>query len=296
MAEHSAAPASGAASASGASSASGGSGASGAEGRRVAVVTGGSRGIGRAVVEALLGAGYRVFFGSRRQDSLARTLADLAARFGPAVAARPLDVRVQAEVDAFFAWVTGQADRIDCLVNNAGLGIFGPVDGLSGDQWREVIDTNLSGPFYCLRAAAPVMKRQGSGWILNIGSLAGRNPMAGGAAYNASKFGLIGLSEAAMLDLRQSGVRVAAILPGSVDTTFGDRPGARPGPDAAPSPPGGGPAGGAGGATGTSGSAGDRAWMLAPEDVAAMVLHLLSYPERALPSLVEMRPTRPPRR
>jgi NAD(P)-dependent dehydrogenase (short-subunit alcohol dehydrogenase family) len=105
--------------------------------------------------------------------------------------------------------------------------------------------------------------------------------MAGGAAYNASKFGLIGLSEAAMLDLRQAGVRVTAILPGSVDTSFGDRP-ARAGQSA--------PAAAEGGA------GGDRAWMLAPQDVAAMILHLLSFPERALPSLVEMRPTKPPRR
>ena len=109
------------------------------------------------------------------------------------------------------------------------------------------------------------MRRQGSGFIVNIASLAGKNPFAGGAAYNASKFGLVGMSEAAMLDLRQSGVRVTAILPGSVDTGFAHRGD----PDA------------------------DRSWMLAPEDVAAMVLHLISYPDRALPSLVEMRPTRP---
>jgi len=238
---------------------------------KVAMVTGGSRGIGRAVVEALLGAGWRVFFGSKSQESLERARAELADRFGAAVAGRPLDVRQQEEADAFVDWVVSQAGGLDCLVNNAGVGTFAPVDALSGDAWRAVVETNLSGAFYCLRAAAGPMKRQGRGWIFNIGSLAGRNAMAGGAAYNASKFGLIGLSEAAMLDLRQFGVRVAAILPGSVDTGFGV-PG-RPAADAR-----------------------GRAWMLAPEDVAAMVLHLLSYPERALPSLVEMRPTRPPQR
>jgi 3-oxoacyl-[acyl-carrier protein] reductase len=239
-----------------------------AGGRKIAVVTGGSRGIGRAVVEALLGAGYRVFFGSRGADSVERTLADLGSRFGAAVAGRPLDVRRQEQVDAFAGWVVAEAGRIDCLVNNAGLGTFAPVDGLSGDQWRATVETNLSGAFYCIRAVAPTMKQQGGGWIFNIASLAGKNPMPGGAAYNASKFGLIGLSEAAMLDLRPFGVRVAAILPGSVDTSFGD-PGRR---------------------------SGDRSWMLAPEDVASMILHLLSYPDRALPSLVEMRPTRPPHR
>jgi 3-oxoacyl-[acyl-carrier protein] reductase len=243
-----------------------------AGGSPVAIVTGGSRGIGRAAVAALLGAGYRVYFGSRRQESVDAALAALSGAGGAGVQARALDVRHEGQVQAFVDWVVGDAGRIDCLVNNAGLGIMAPVDSLSGEQWREVLDTNLSGAFYCLRAVAPVMKRQGSGWIFNIASLASRNPMAGGAAYNASKFGMIGLSEAAMLDLRHHGVRVAAILPGSVDTGFGNR--AQPG-DAAGK---------------------EHAWKLAPEDVAAMVLHLLSYPDRALPSLVEMRPSRPPKR
>jgi len=239
-----------------------------AGGGKVAMVTGGSRGIGRAVVEALLGAGYRVFFASRSPDSVTRALAELRSRHGEAVAGRPLDVRRQEQVDAFVDWVIAEAGRVDCLVNNAGLGAFGPVYGLSGDQWREVLETNLSGAFYCVRAVAGTMKEQGAGWIFNVGSLASKNAMVGGAAYNASKFGLLGLSEAAMLDLRQFGVRVAAILPGSVDTSFGN-PRTR---------------------------GGDQSWMLAPEDVAAMILHLLSYPDRALPSLVEMRPTRPPKR
>jgi 3-oxoacyl-[acyl-carrier protein] reductase len=240
-------------------------------GGRVAMVTGGSRGIGRAVVEALLGARYRVFFGSRSQESVNGALAELRPRLGAhgaSIAWRPLDVRKQDQVDAFAAWVLAEAGRIDCLVNNAGLGTFGPVYTLSGDQWREVLETNLNGAFYCIRAVAGTMKEQGSGWIFNIASLAGKSPMAGGAAYNASKYGMLGLSEAAMLDLRQFGVRVTTILPGSVDTSFGS-----------PAKP-----------------RGDRSWMLAPEDVAAMVLHLLSYPDRALPSQVEIRPTRPPKK
>jgi 3-oxoacyl-[acyl-carrier protein] reductase len=237
-------------------------------GAKVAMVTGGSRGIGRAVVEALLGARYRVFFGSRSQESVDLALAELRPRHGAAVAGRPLDVRRQEQVDAFAGWMLAEAGRIDCLVNNAGMGAFAPVHSLSGNQWREVLETNLSGAFYCLRAVAGKMKDQGSGWIFNIASLAAKSPMAGGAAYNASKYGVLGLSEAAMLDLRQFGVRVTAILPGSVDTSFGS-----------PGKP-----------------RGDRSWMLAPEDVAAMVLHLLSYPERALPSHVEIRPTRPPKK
>ncbi|HEX7181277.1 MAG TPA: SDR family oxidoreductase [Thermoanaerobaculia bacterium] len=233
---------------------------------KVAVVTGGNRGIGRGITEALLGDGWRVFLCSRSQGSLDPALAELRERFGERVAGRPVDARNQGEVDAFAGWVLQEAGRIDCLVNNAGIGRFGPVDELTGDQWREVLQTNLDGCFYFIRAVAPAMKRQGEGWIFNIASLAGKNPFAGGAAYNASKFGLIGLSEAAMLDLRQHGVRVAAILPGSVDTGFGQRSDRK-----------------------------DRSWMLQPEDIASMVLHLLSYPSNALPSLVEMRPSRPPK-
>jgi 3-oxoacyl-[acyl-carrier protein] reductase len=234
---------------------------------KVAIVTGGSRGIGCGIATALLGQGWRVFLCSRSQASVDKALAELGGRFAGMVDGRPVDVRNQGEVDAFAAWVAAKAGRIDCLVNNAGLGRFGPVDELTGEQWREVLQTNLDGAFYFIRAVAPVMKRQADGWIFNIASLAGKNPFAGGAAYNASKFGLIGLSEAAMLDLRPHGVRVSAILPGSVDTGFGHPESVGKGHD----------------------------WKLRPEDIAAMVLHLLSYPSRALPSQVEMRPSRPPK-
>src|SRR5258707_7701246 len=107
--------------------------------RKVAMVTGGSRGIGRAAVEALLGAGYRVFFGSRSRESVDKALAELGGSFGAAAAGRPLDVRRQDEVDAFVEWVIAEAGRIDCLVNNAGTAPFRPVGGLSGDQWRAVL-------------------------------------------------------------------------------------------------------------------------------------------------------------
>jgi len=239
---------------------------------RIAIVTGGSRGIGRGITEALLGQGWRVFLCSRSQGSVDAAVGALRERFGEAVAGRPVDVRRQEEVDAFVSWVLAEAGRIDCLVNNAGLGRFAPVDELSGDEWREVLRTNLDGAFYFIRAVAPGMKRQGDGWIFNIASLAGKNAMAGGAAYNASKFGLVGLSEATMLDLRKYGVRVSAILPGSVDTDFAS-PGNR----------------------GEGSERKDQSWKLRPEDIAATVLHLLSYPQRALPSQVEIRPSRPPK-
>ena len=227
---------------------------------KIAIVTGGSRGIGRGVVEALLEAGWRVRFCSRSPESVQRTQAELAARFGDAVRGRAVDVRNQEEVDAFVR----EESRIDCLVNNAGLGIFGPVDELTGDQWREVIETNLSGCFYFLRAVAPVMKRQGSGWIFNVASLAGKHAMAGGAAYNASKFGLLGFSEAMMLDVREHGIRVCCVMPGSVNTYFNDKD---------PSP--------------------ENGWMIQPQDIARIVMDLLAFPENALPSRIEVRPTCP---
>ncbi|HEV8578136.1 MAG TPA: SDR family oxidoreductase [Thermoanaerobaculia bacterium] len=234
--------------------------------KKIAIVTGGSRGIGRGIVEALLRAGWRVRFCSRKPSSVEEAQQELSEAFGDAAAGRAVDVRSQEQVDHFVEETLGDEGRIDCLVNNAGVGTFSPVDELTGEQWREVIETNLSGCFYFLHAVAPAMKRQGEGWIFNISSLAGRNPLAGGAAYNASKFGLIGLSEAAMLDLRQHGVRVAAILPGSVASEFSH------------------PSGGK-----------DQSWRLQPEDIASMILHLLSYPPHALPSLVEMRPAKPPK-
>jgi len=232
---------------------------------RVALVTGGSRGIGRAIVEALLAEGWRVFFCSLSQESVDEALGVLG-EHGDRVAGRVADVRDQARVDDLVAWVLAEAGRLDCLVNNAGLGRFGPVDSLSAEDWREVIETNLNGAFYAIRAVATPMMERGAGWIVNIASLASKNPFAGGAAYNASKFGLLGLSEAAMLDLRHHGVRVTAVLPGSVDTDF--RPqGRKPRTD----------------------------WMLRPEDVARAVIDLLRYPDRALPSRLELRPSHPPR-
>jgi len=233
----------------------------------VALVTGGSRGIGRAIVEALLERDHKVFFCGRSPDILTATERELTERFPGRVAARLCDVRDEKQVSALVAWVEEKGGRLDVLVNNAGLGGFAPVDELEPELFREIIETNLNGAFYAMHAAAPVMKRQGAGFIFNIASLAAKNPFAGGAAYNASKFGLVGMSEAAMLDLRHHGIRVAAICPGSVETDFG---------------------------SGRMRGGGD--WRLAPEDVARCVVDLLAFPARALPSLVELRPTRPPQK
>ena len=154
--------------------------------------------------------------------------------------------------------------RLDILVNNAGTGIFGPVAEMSPEDWDRTIATNLNGLFYCSHEALPHLRQAGAGWIINIGSLAGKNAFPGGAAYNASKFGVIGFSEALMQEVRYEGVRVSYVMPGSVATEFG---------------PG-----------------GQEDWKIQPEDVAQIVLDLLAFPERTLPSRVEVRPSRPPRR
>jgi len=233
---------------------------------RVALVTGGTRGIGRAVVEALVTHGDRVWLTGQSVATVTRAVEELSERHPPSlVAGRVCDVRDFDAVAALVDEIVEADGHLDVLVNNAGIGLFGPVDELAPADFRELVETNLMGPFHGIRAAAPAMKREGRGWIFNVASLAAKNPFAGGAAYNASKFGLLGLSEAAMLDLRQHGIRVAAILPGSVETEFG------------------------------AGRMMDgKSWRLKPEDVARVVTDLLEFPDRALPSRVEIRPSRPP--
>lgn len=234
---------------------------------RVALVTGGSRGIGRAIVDALVGRGLRVWFCGRDREAVRAVEAELARPGSPPARGRPCDVRDFERVSALVAEIEKMDGRLDVLVNNAGLGHFAPVDEMDPARFREVIEVNLLGPFHGVRAAAPLMKRGGGGWIFNISSLAAKNAFAGGAAYNASKFGLVGMSEAAMLDLRHDGIRMAAICPGSVATEMRTTLRSEP-----------------------------QDWMLRPEDVARVITDLLDFPDRALPSLIEIRPSRPPKK
>ena len=230
---------------------------------KVAVVTGATRGIGRAIAERLLDEGARVAICGRSPDSVARAVEELARRHGGEVMGEAADVSRLEDVNRFFARVDERFGGLDVLVNNAGIGIFRSVAQLSPDDWHRTIDLNLTGVYYCCHAALPRFKqRPGGGYVIQIGSLAGKNPFAGGAAYNASKFGLIGFSEAMMLDHRHDNVRVSTIMPGSVDTEFG--------------------------------GAGSRAdWKIAPDDIAEVVVTLLRMPERTLISRVEIRPSRP---
>ena len=232
---------------------------------KVALVTGSTHGIGFAIASELVNAGASVVVNSR-DPGKARRVADQLTRRGPGAAhGVGGDVRDPEACAALVAGAVEAYGRLDVLVNNAGVGIMKPVQELTLEEWRDQIETNLGGVFYCSRAAVPHLKRSGDGWIVNIGSLASRNSFAGGAAYNASKFGLLGMSEAMMLDLRYEGIRVSIVMPGSVETDFG----------------------------GASRGGAKKGWALQPEDVARAVLQLLELPGHALVSRVEMRPTRP---
>jgi 3-oxoacyl-[acyl-carrier protein] reductase len=229
---------------------------------KVAVVTGGNRGIGRGIVEALAREGATVALTARSAQAAEQAAREVGGRtFGVACDVRSLEL-----VERLFREVESKAGGVDVLVNNAGIGVFAPVADLDPEDWRAVIETNLNGVFYCCHEAIPSMRRRGGGYIFNISSLAGKNPFANGAAYNASKFGLNGFSEALMMEVRYDGIRVSYLMPGSVATDFG------------------------------RGSSSKAGWALTPDDVAEVVLDLLRSPSHALFSRVEMRPSQPPKR
>src|SRR6058998_723116 len=188
---------------------------------KVAVVTGGNRGIGRGIVEGLSREGATVALTARQADAAGKAAREI----GGNALGFACDVRSHEQVQRLFRDVERAAGGVDVLVNNAGIGIFAPVAELDPEDWRTVIETNLNGVFYCCHEAIPQMKSRGGGYILNISSLAGKNAFPNGAAYNASKFGLNGFSEALMQEVRYDGIRVSYLMPGSVATEFGARPG-----------------------------------------------------------------------
>ena len=233
---------------------------------KVALVTGSTRGIGRAIAESLAAAGATVAVSARREEDVSETVTAMKQN-GWDVLGSACDVRRYDEVTALMAYVAEGASGLDILVNNAGVGIFGSIAELSPESWDQVIGTNLTGVFYCSHAALPYLKKRGGGAIINISSLAGKNAFTGGAAYNASKFGLEGLSEAMMLDLRYQNIKVAYVMPGSVATEFAGR-----------------------------GSGDGDDWRLSSEDVAEVVMGILAQDHRALASRVELRPFQPPQK
>jgi len=229
---------------------------------RTAIVTGGTRGIGRAIATSLVAAGVKVAITARSE----RDLSDAVSKLGNA-AGYVCDVRDYEQVKSTIAQITADLGGIDILVNNAGIGIFETVESMSVEDFRAVLETNVFGVFYCCHEVIPLMKRRGGGYIINISSLAGANPHARMAAYNASKFALNGFSEALMQEVRHDNIKVSYIMPGSVNTEFGgDSP------------------------------SDENSWQLQPADIAQAVMDLLEYPDRGLVSRLEIRPSRPPKR
>lgn len=237
---------------------------------QVCLVTGGTRGIGRAIAKMLLKEGAAVTICGRRQETVDLAVAELTLETAGKVKGKAADLKNHEQVGELFRFVDAEFGRLDVLVNNAGVGVFGHVRELSLEDWKRTIETNLYGAFYCSREALFRFGTGGGGYIVNISSLAGANAFAGGAAYNASKFGLTGFTEAMMQDVRSENVRVSTIMPGSVATGFGGQ---------------------------TSGSGDPRVsgadWKIWPEDIAEIVHMLLKLPERTLISRVEVRPARP---
>jgi NAD(P)-dependent dehydrogenase (short-subunit alcohol dehydrogenase family) len=235
---------------------------------KVAVVTGGSRGIGYCIAERLLQEGAKVYICARDARFLQQSLEELRAHGGNRVEGVVADVGRYEDCRKLLQTAAEHFGGIDILVNNAGIGIMKPVDQLTPAEWDATIQTNLSGVFYCCHEAIPIMRRRGGGYIFNISSLAGVNPFPGGGAYNASKFGVNGFSEAMMQEVRYDGIRVSYIMPGSVDTDFGGAPGSRR----------------------------HDSWKLSGEDIAKAVVDLYAFPLTALASRIEMRPSQPPRK
>ena len=228
----------------------------------VALVTGGSKGIGFSIARALLDRGLQVAISGRHEADLRRAAEALAA--GGNLITVSADVRDENDARRSVDETVRAFGGLNVLVNNAGIGKFANVADMTPQTFRDVIETNLNGVFYCTHFALPHLRRSGSGYIVNISSLAGHNAFTGGAAYCASKAGLNAFSEALMQEVRYDDIRVSYVMPGSVSTGFGDR-----------------------------GSSGEADWKLAPEDVAKVVVDLISHEARSLASRVELRPSRP---
>lgn len=232
---------------------------------KTALITGGSKGIGYGIAEVLMRQNMKVAITSRSQKAADEAVARLnRAGVGEAIALEA-DVRDLRSQEDAVNQVISKWGSLDVLVANAGIGYFGSIETLTPEQWQETIDTNLTGVYYSVKASLGALKKS-RGYIITIASLAGTNFFAGGSAYNASKFGLVGFTQALMLDVRQDGIKVTTIMPGSVATYFNDHE---------PSP--------------------KDAWKIQPEDIGEMVADLLRMHPRTLPSKVEVRPSMPPK-
>lgn len=231
---------------------------------KAAVVTGGTKGIGFAIAESLVKNGCGVLICGRGRDDV-QAAAEKLLKIGKAEAVS-CDIRNEDHVRMMFEHCEQAFGGVDILINNAGVGYFGKtVEETSSAEFKQTLETNLFGTFYACHHAIPHLKERGGGYIINISSLAGQNAHPRMAAYNASKFGLNGFSEALMQEVRQDDIKVSYVCPGSVNTSFGgDSP------------------------------SDEKAWQLQPQDIADVVMNLLTMDARALPSKVEIRPSKPP--
>lgn len=233
--------------------------------KKVALITGGTKGIGYGIAESLLAQGINVAITGRKlitaeqaAEKLSHNAKENASAIGLEADVRDSESQqkaVKATIDKF--------GKIDYVIANAGIGHFGNIEELTPKQWNETIETNLTGPFYTLKACVEQLKKN-KGYFISISSLAGTNFFAGGSAYNASKFGLTGFTQAAMLDLRKYHVRMSTIMPGSVDTGFGGNENHK-----------------------------KEEWKIQPEDIGQLVVDLIKMNPRTLPSKIEVRPTTP---
>jgi len=229
---------------------------------KIALITGGTKGIGKGIAQRMLQQGMKVAITSRSQAAADKVAAEL----GGDVLAIESDVRSLESEQAAVKKVIDKWGQLDAVIANAGVGHFAPIDELTSQQWNEVIDINLTGVFNSTKASLDALKSS-KGYLITIASLAGTNFFARGAAYNASKFGLVGFTQAVMLDVRSAGVKVSTIMPGSVATHFNNNE---------PSE--------------------KDAWKIQPEDIGDIVVDLLKMPARTLPSKVEVRPSIPPKK
>ena len=228
---------------------------------KVAYITGGSKGIGLGVATALLNNGMKVAISGRNLKSLESAAENLG--FSDAVLCIQSDVANLNDEKNAVNQIIKKWGKLDVVLANAGVGHFAPVDELSVDDWNNMINTNLTGVFYTLKATIEALKNS-KGYYMTLASLAGINFFASGSGYNATKFGVVGFTQAAMLDLRKYGIKVSTIMPGSVATHFNSNE---------PSE--------------------KDAWKIQPEDIGELVVDLLKMNPRTLPSKIEVRPTRP---
>lgn len=229
---------------------------------KVAYITGGSKGIGYGIAQKLLSEGVRVAISGRTLSSVQEAANSLSKDPGQVLALES-DVSHMASEQKAIEAIKQHFGQLDILVANAGVGLFAPIDALSDEHWHQTINTNLTGVFHSVKASIEELKKT-KGYIITIASLAGTNFFENGAAYNASKFGLVGFTQAIMLDLRKHGIKVTTIMPGSVATYFNNH----------------------------TPNEGD-AWKIQPEDIGQMVADLLHMHPRTLPSKIEVRPSQP---